>query len=98
MRDRRQAPAVSSGYGDELWKVVGGIGCGSRQTPQTFTIMLLSVAEWFFFKSSEHFLHPAQTLFWRKIGIKIAKQFAPPLILLIHNGITSAEFMKEKHS
>lgn len=78
--------------------MVGGIGCGSRQTPQTFTTMLLSVAEWLFFKSSEHLFQPAQKLFLRKIGIKIAKQFAPPLILIIHNGITSAEFLKQKHS
>lgn len=57
--------------------MVGGIGCGSSQTPQTFTTILLSVAEWFFFKSSEHALHPAQKLFLRKIGIKSANQFAP---------------------
>jgi hypothetical protein len=49
------------------------------RAPQTFTIMLLSVAERFLSKPFEHLLHPAQKLSLGKMVIKIPKQINRPL-------------------
>ncbi len=49
------------------------------RAPQTFTIMLLSVAERFLSKPFEHLLHPAQKLSLGKMGFMVSKQTNRPL-------------------
>jgi hypothetical protein len=67
------------------------------RAPQTFTIMLLSVAERFLSKPFEHLLHPAQKLSLGKMVIKIPNKLtAPPQILVMYNGTISEGFLKEK--
>jgi len=63
------------------------------RAPQTFTIMLLSVAEPFLSKPFEYLLHPAQKLLLEKMGIKVTKQFNRPAEIIIMYNITPlAEF------
>jgi hypothetical protein len=49
------------------------------RVPQTFTIMLLCVAERFLSNPLENLLHPAQKLLLGKMEIKTTKQFGRPL-------------------
>ncbi len=63
------------------------------RAPQTFTIMLLSVAEPFLSKPFEYLLHPAQKLLLEKMGIKVTKQFNHPAeIILMYNVTPLAGF------
>jgi hypothetical protein len=66
------------------------------RAPQTFTIMLLSVAEPFLSKPFEYLLHPAQKLLLEKMGTKVTKQFNHPAeIMLMYNVTLLAGFLKE---
>jgi len=66
------------------------------RAPQTFTIMLLSVAEPFLSKPFENLLHPAQKLLLGKMGIKVTKQFNHPAQIILMYIITLLlRFLKE---
>ncbi len=76
------------------WSV--GLVAVQARVPQTFTIMLLSVAEWLLSKPFKHRLHPVQKLLLGKTGIKITKQFnLPTQILIMYNVTLFVGFLKE---